>query len=79
MTVLSLTEINGQFDRENCLNDHEFYLKNWRSFWSGSDFDEWINVSDILLKEGVGDMPIDHQHYYMLNCDVGDRFVLLEA
>ena len=55
---------------------------NWRSFWGDSDFGEWINVSDNFkmdAKKDVGDMSIGHQHYYMLNNDVGDRFVMLEA
>ena len=27
----------------------------------------------------VGDIPISHQHNYMPECDVGDRFVMLET
>ena len=63
-------------------NDYWFYKRNWRSFWGDSDFGEWINVSDNFkmdAKKDVGDMSIGHQHYYMLNNDVGDRFVMLEA
>ena len=58
------------------------------------EIDDQFGVTVILMNElmlvtilkikfwwqkGVGDMPIGHQHYYMLNCDVGDRFVMLEA
>ena len=35
------------------------------------------DVGDIFLP--VGDMPIGHQHIYMSECDVGDRFVMLET
>ena len=35
------------------------------------------DVGDIFLH--VGDMPIGHQHNYMPECDVGDRFVMLET
>ena len=79
MTVLSLTEINGQFGRENWPNWPFILYKNFilTIIWGDSDFGEWINVGD--KKKDVGDMPIGHQHYYMLNCDVDDRFVMMEA
>ena len=35
------------------------------------------DVGDIFLH--VGDMPIGHQHNYRPECDVGDRFVMLET
>ena len=35
------------------------------------------DVGDIFLH--VGDMSIGHQHNYMLECDVDDRFVMLET
>ena len=35
------------------------------------------HVGDIFLH--VSDMPIGHQHNYMPECDVGDRFVMLET
>ena len=33
-------------------------------------------VGDILH---VGDIPIGHQHHYMPEYDVGDRYVMLET
>ena len=68
MTVLSLTEINGQFGRENW---PKWPLILYKSFiltiiWGDSDFGEWINVGDNFKmwwqKKDVGDMPIGHQH-----------------
>ena len=35
------------------------------------------DISDILRH--VSDIPIGHQHNYMSECDVGDRFVMLET
>ena len=35
------------------------------------------DVGDIFLH--VGDMLIGHQHNYVPECDVGDRFVMLET
>ena len=35
------------------------------------------DVGDIFMH--VGDMPMGHQHNYMPECDVGDRFVMLET
>jgi len=34
-------------------------------------------VVDIFLY--VGDIPIDHQHHNMPECNVGDRYVMLET
>ena len=35
------------------------------------------DISDILRH--VGDMPIGNQHTHIWECDVGDRFVMLET
>ena len=54
--------------------------------YSKKEFDDHFGVAVILTKEDVvdkkkddDDMPIGHQHYYMLNFDVGDRIVMFEA
>ena len=68
MTVLSWTEINGQFGRENW---PKLPLILYKSFiltiiWGDSDFGEWINVGDNFKmswqKKDAGDMPIGHQY-----------------
>ena len=39
--------------------------------------DIFLHVGDIFLH--VGDISIGHQHHNMPECDVGDRYVMLET
>ena len=37
------------------------------------------DVDDIIVFLHVGDIPIGHQHHNMPECDVDDRYVMLET
>ena len=59
----------------------------WSQVCTGdSDIDDNVMLDNVMLERyvgdiflHVGDMPIGHQHDYMSECDVEDRFVMLET